>query len=178
MPQGRDGFQPADIHHLRAAQGWLELGLPSEAARELLRLSPETTESPLVLDVRWSVAHAQGDWTEAHRLACRCVELHPAHAPGWINRSYAARRMPGGGLPMALRLLLPALALFPGDSLVPYNLACYACQLHDPERAMQWFAIAEERDAISSSPPGNFRQRALQDEDLAPIHDWIRSRPA
>ncbi len=176
MPEGAQGLPPADIHRLRAAQGWTELGLPSEAARELQGLSPDVQTTPLALDVRWSVSNALGDWDLSHRVASLSVQLHPDHEPGWINRSYAARRMPDGGIPLALEQLLPALERFPDNSLIPYNLACYACRLDDLARAMEWFAIARKRDVRTATKPGIIMKLALNDPDLVPIRAWIRSQ--
>ena len=89
----------------------------------------------------------------------------------------AARRMPGGGLVLAQQQLSPALSLFPKSSLIPYNLACYACQLGDIEEAMRCFSIAETRHGKSPKKTECIRTRALEDADLAPVHDWIRNLP-
>jgi hypothetical protein len=175
MPEGSEGLTPADIHHLRAADGWKDLGLPAEAARELDQLSPGGAVHPVSLDVRSSLSGTLGDWSEAHRLASLNVHLHPGHEAAWISRAYAARRMPGGGLAHARDQLLPALDRFPENTLIPYNLACYACQLHDLDRAMAWFTVAEGRDAAFSDKPGKVRAMALKDDDLAQIHGWIRN---
>jgi len=45
-------LESPDIHHLLAAQGWLELDNPSEAGEEIARISPANLEHPDVLNVR------------------------------------------------------------------------------------------------------------------------------
>ena len=177
MAQRTGGLEPADLHRLRAAQGWLELGLPRDAARELQAIQGAALLHASTLDMRWAVAAALTDWSEAHGVGETSVQQHPRHEWGWSNRSYAARRMPGGGLVLAQQQLSPALSLFPKSSLIPYNLACYACQLGDIEEAMRCFSIAETRHGKSPKKTECIRTRALEDADLAPVHDWIRNLP-
>jgi hypothetical protein len=45
-------LESSDLHYLRAAQGWTELGNALEAARELERITPEQWAHPEVLKVR------------------------------------------------------------------------------------------------------------------------------
>lgn len=45
-------LESSDLHCLRAAQGWTELGNPVEATRELERITPAQRAHPEVLKVR------------------------------------------------------------------------------------------------------------------------------
>jgi hypothetical protein len=89
---------------------------------------------------------------------------------GWINQSYALRRMPDGGIRMAMEALLPALQKFPREVLIPYNLACYQCQLGDLEESRKYlrlaFKIGGRRQLLAL---------ALDDPDLKPIRDDLGS---
>ena len=50
----------ADQHHLRAAEGWLELGNHLEATAELEEIAPTLRGQPQVLEVRWQIyAHCK-----------------------------------------------------------------------------------------------------------------------
>jgi hypothetical protein len=53
-------LDPADHHHLQAAQGWLELGNHTEANEELERITPLNRAHPDVLQVRWRIYAAAG----------------------------------------------------------------------------------------------------------------------
>ncbi len=70
-------------------------------------------------------------------------------------------------------LLQPAAECFPKETTVPYNLACYTCQLGDLPGALQWFARAL---ALGESPVEKvLRLRAaLQDADLQPLWPEFR----
>lgn len=168
-------LEPPDLHLVRAAEGWLELHLPHEAEVELAQLSPEMREHPAVLEIRWHLHAAGAEWQLACVAADRLIAVAPQLVAGWIHRAYATRRMTGGGLTAAWEALLPAAEHFPDESLVPYNLACYACQLSRLEVARHWL-----QRALSIAGQNNHRamllQMALADADLAPLHaeipDW------
>jgi hypothetical protein len=46
-------FDIPDIHHLRTAVGWLELGNHLEADAELDNITPVLRAHPDVLEIRW-----------------------------------------------------------------------------------------------------------------------------
>lgn len=178
MGPAPDELAPGDLLRLRAAHGWLELGLPREALREAESVTESARFHLATLDVRRAVATSLLDWAAAHHVGELFVQHHPQLDAGWVHRAYAARRMPGGGLELALRQLLPALDRFPACTIIPYNLACYACQLEDMPRAKRWFAVAEAREARQpKATHGATRKMAMEDEDLAPLHEWIQALP-
>jgi hypothetical protein len=160
---------PPDLHRLRAAQGWLELGLPCEAEQELSGLGDAAKEHPAALEIGWATAAAQARWDHAFVLGDRLVGLDPTMVSAWIHRAYAARRMPGGGLERALAALLPAANHFPEEPMVAYNLACYLIRLGRIEEGWRWYAEAEVR-----GDPVQIRKQALQDDDLLEIWGRIR----
>lgn len=160
---------PPDLHRLRAAQGWLELGLPREAEEELAGLEESAKDHPAALDIGWAAAAAQAHWERAFVLGERLVARDPALVSAWIHRAYAARRMPGGGLERALAALLPAASQFPEEPMVAYNLACYLIRLGRIEEGWRWYAEAEVRGEAAQ-----IRKQALKDEDLREI--WVRIR--
>ncbi len=157
-------LEPSDTHRLRAAEGWLGLGLPAEAAAELDALSPSCQRHPDVLEVRWILhAHSQR-WDAALAAARELVLATPDRASGWLHRAYALRRAAGGGLTQAQAALQPAAERFPKEPTIPFNLACDACQLGQLDEARNWMKRAMKvggRDVI--------RQMALADEDLKPL---------
>jgi hypothetical protein len=160
-------------HHpsLRAAVGWLELGLPSEGLAELSSLPLEVKEHPMVLGLRWALHAKEQSWADAFAVAGTWVLKAPEEASAWISRSYAARRYPGGSLTEALALLEPAGFLFPEDETIPFNLACYQAQLGNLEEAWRWWAVA-----LSRGDARELCQRALSDPDLQPLWPQLRAR--
>ena len=81
-----------------------------------------------------------------------------------------SRRMRGGGLEQAEKLLLAALDLYPKESVIPYNLACYAAQLGRLDEAWDWLLRAA---GIEGQIEG-IRDRGLTDADLEPLWEKLR----
>lgn len=161
-PAGRD------YHYLQAVEGWLDLGNPIEALAELQRVSPSLKHHPHVLSAKWQVAAALRDWTTAFDVA-GLMQVHmPLDPAGWIQRSYALRRAPSGGLQQAWDALLPAFDKFPAVSIIPYNLACYAAQLGKLDDAWDWLHRAVE----AAEDISEIKEMALKDEDLRAL--WPR----
>ena len=65
-----------------------------------------------------------------------------------------------------MEILLDAEAKFPREAAIPYNLACYYCQLGEIEKAKRYLKKAFEIDL-------NWRVVALEDDDLKPLWDSI-----
>lgn len=159
-----------DAHFLLAAAGWLELGLPAEAAAELHKVSAAFQDHPDVLETRWQVCAAQKDWEAAAQVATTLVTKAPERDSGYIHRAYSLRRVKGGGLDAAWGALRPVLEKFPKNPIIPYNLACYAAQSGRVQEAWDWLHQAMEaaRDVAS------IKKMALADDDLRPLWDRIR----
>src|SRR5580765_5358025 len=62
-------LQPSDSFHVRAAQGWLELGNHLEANEELEEITPVQKAHPTVLFVRWDIYAMAKKWDYAAMLA-------------------------------------------------------------------------------------------------------------
>lgn len=163
-------IEPPDSHRVRAAVGWLELGCPADALQELDGLSEDNTEHPDVLELRWQIHAAGKDWPAAVGAATRLMARAPERASGWLHHAYALRRAPNGGLERARDALRPAFEQFPREPLIPYNLACYACQLGKLNEARHWF-----RCAVKAGRKATITRLALKDEDLRPLWDEIRA---
>lgn len=163
-------LHPPDLHHLRAAIGWLELGNATEAEEEIARLSPESLDNPNVLAVRWQICAATQSWEAARDVADRQVSVSPERVDGWIHRAYAIRRAKGGGLQKAWDALFPAADLFPKEPLIAYNLACYAARFGRLDEAWTWLRTAIQAGGSKAS----IQSLALADDDLQPLWDRIR----
>ncbi len=159
-------LNPPDSHYLNAALGWLELGSWQEAKGEWAGISPENRNHPGVLEVSWQIHAMQRDWAEALEIAARLLELTPESPAGWICHSYTLHEMKR--TQEAFESLLPIVNRFSSDATIPYNLACYACQLGHLKEAREWL-----RRAIKIK--SKFRKVALQDPDLRPMWDQVKA---
>ena len=163
-----------DRFHFESAEGWLMLGNPTESEVELQRICSPFQKHPNVLELRWLI-HAQGGkWNDCLAIAREIIAEVPSRPFGWIHLAYSLRRVDEGGLRMAWDALLPALARFPDNQTVPYNLSCYACQLGNLPEARRLltraFDIARElgdRETI--------RSMALADSDLKDLWAEVRA---
>jgi Flp pilus assembly protein TadD len=162
-------LEPPDTHYFMAAIGWLELGSPVEAKAELAQVSPARQQHPDVLEVRWALAAEQGCWEEALQVAQVLVRRAPKRSSGWLHQAYALRRVPDGSVRKAWEALLPAFAKFPKEPTIPFNLACYACQLHQLDTARD---LLKRAKVIGGKE--KIREMALQDSDLKPLWDELR----
>jgi tetratricopeptide (TPR) repeat protein len=162
-------LEPPDTFYLSAAVGWYELGNLAEARNELTRLSPAAQKHPDVLEVRWMFCAHQKAWEEALSVAQELVEQAPKRASGWLHKAYALRRAPSGGLSQAMTALLPASEKFPREPTIPFNLACYACQLNQLDEARAWL-----KKALKVGGKRKVRAMALADQDLEPLWGEIK----
>jgi predicted Zn-dependent protease len=160
-------IEPPDLHFLNAAEGWLELGNPVEARSELARISPATRQHTSVLELEWQISAGEKAWEAALVTARAIIRAAPHRAVGWINQSYTLHELKRTR--EALKLLLPMAGKFAKVSTIPYNLACYACQLGDLEEAQEWLD-----KAITVGGKREITQQALRDSDLEPLWPKIR----
>jgi len=158
-------LEPPEIHHLNAAQGWLELGNPAEAAAELDRIAPTIQRHPEVLETRWQVYAKSQKWQQCVEVGSQLVESAPKSSSGWIHRSYALHELQRTR--EAFDALLPATAKFPANWLVQYNLACYCCRMKDFNRAMTFF-----EKACALGDAREVKAMGLKDTDLREL--WER----
>jgi predicted Zn-dependent protease len=161
-------FDPAENHQLRAAEGWFELGLLDDALAELRGLSGSNPAAAEASRLRWRIHAARGDWRSALDAAGDTVALEPDDPNGWVHRSFCLHELKRTA--EAWDLLESVAPRFPDDPVIPYNLACYACQLGRETTAKLWL----ERAALVWNA-GDFKGHALKDPDLQPIKDYIEA---
>jgi tetratricopeptide (TPR) repeat protein len=163
------GLQPPDSHHLSAAQGWLGLGNHTEANAELEKIALTLRAHPSVLATRLEIYARAAKWDVAAEIAAALVKVQPKEPMAWITLAYATRRKLGGGIPQAKEVLTPAQKRFPKVWLIPYNLACYECQLGNREEAWAWL-----KKAFDLGDPKQLKLMALEDGDLEQV--WAKIR--
>jgi predicted Zn-dependent protease len=161
---------PPHSHLLSAAEGWMGLGNPAEAKAELARLPKRLQTHPDVLEVRWAVLAQEQDWPQALEVARALLTIAPNQAYGWVHQAYSLRRLADGGLQAAWDALFPAMEKFPKNPIIPYNLACYACQMQQPDKARVLITRA-----MAIGGRDQIKRMALNDSDLKPIWKEIES---
>jgi len=160
-------LEPPDTHFLSAAEGWLMLGAPHEARRELGRIRLENRRHPEVQQVRWRIWAAAHKWRACMLLAQSLLIEEPENPFGWVHRSFALHEM--RRTQEAYDQLLPAVQQFADDFIIPYNLACYACQMGRLAEAWSWYQRAR-----GLADARMIQSMALEDKDLQSIWDKIR----
>ena len=162
-------LEPPDTHYLSAAIGWLGLGNLAEAKAELAQISESHRQHPDVLELRWDIAAMEKEWQQALETARALLEVAPERCSGWWRQAYALRRVPDGSIKKAWDALLPAFDKFPQESIISYNLACYACQMGQLDAARTWF-----NRAMVIGGKERIKPQALADSDLEPLWEEIK----
>jgi tetratricopeptide (TPR) repeat protein len=165
LVSGLDALSPPDSHHFNAACGWFELDNHAEAFAELDRISNPAQIHPDVLTLRWEIFAAEKKWQEALEIGRALVQLAPERADSWIKQSYALHELKR--TQEAWDALHSVSEHFPELSTIPYNLACYACQLEQIPVALNWL-----KRAMKAGGKDRIRKMALSDHDLKPI--WLQ----
>ena len=152
---------------LSHAQGYLELGMITEAAAELAGITGPERSTPGVMAVRIAVLQEQGAWPDLRELARDFVQQVPGEAAAWVTWAYATRR--ADSIDAAEKILLEAEQKHPAEPTIQFNLGCYACQRGDLAEARRRVDRAIDLDA-------KFAALAEQDADLAPLREQKKER--
>lgn len=145
------------LRPLIAADGYLYLGMPAEALRELDEINPAEQKHASVLRARIRVLLHLKRWLDADELSALGQEVYPDENEFMVQRAFALHQLKRGG--EAVHVLLNAPEWIRRTGILHYNLACYEAQLGDMNTARQCIRAAIE---INSS----FKKNARQDPDL------------
>lgn len=145
---------------LRAAAGWLELGLADEALFELQSLPFEHQTGRDALEVKLTAQMDCQSWNGASETA-RLLCLKAADEPEFFLRAAYCLHETGDTLAACNQLLRGPKTLFE-MAIFHYNLACYLWTLGEANRARSHLKQAIEMDH-------SFLEAARDDRDLAGI---------
>lgn len=136
---------------LRAAAGWLELGLADEALEELGRLPAEAQVLRGPLEIKLAAQMERGQWNPASETA-RLLCLKAEDEPEFFLRAAYCLHETGDTLAARDQLLRGPKKLFE-IPVFHYNLACYLWTLGDAERAREHLtkAVRMDRDFLDSA---------------------------
>ena len=125
-----------------------------------------------MLELRWSICSEEGKWQESLQIAQTLLQVEPGSPSGWIYQAYALRRIPDGSVKKAWTALLPAFDKFPKETMISFNLSCYAAQMNQLDAARVWFKRAIVIGGKNRKE--KIKQMALEDSDLQPLWDEIK----
>jgi tetratricopeptide (TPR) repeat protein len=144
------------------AEGYLTLGLKTEAAEALAEITGADREATPVLAMSMAVQCERADWAAAARTGAVLCEREP-NVPGhWVQWAYATRRH--AGLAQAREILLRGVRLHPREAVFHFNLACYEAQLGHLNDAQDLLDLACDLDE-------SFIELAKTDPDLESLRD-------
>ena len=143
---------------LRAAAGWLELGLADEALYELQALPVEVQNLRGPLELKLTAQMEREQWNAASETA-RLLCLKAEDVPEYFLRAAFCLHETGDTLAACNQLLRGPKTLFE-MAIFHYNLACYLWTLGESKRARSHLKQAIAMDE-------SFLESAREDRDLA-----------
>ena len=152
--------------HLQRADGYLDLSMVKEAREELDKIPELLRSHPGVGQIELRLAIASNRWPVAEKLARELCAAFPDEPGYWIQLAYAVRR--ASTIVHARKILLEIQPRFSSVAVIPFNLACYECQLGHADEAKKYL-----RSAIELDP--QCREMALEDPDLEILWSEIES---
>ena len=145
---------------LRAASGYLDLGMITDAADELDLIDPSERVHLEVIRMRAVIYFNTGHWALLKIFSSMLVLAEPQTAENWLWLAFANRRC--DSISEAAATLTRALALHPSDPLIHYNLAAYAALSGD-------LALCRKRLSSAIRLDPELRKTAIDDDDLLPL---------
>ena len=151
----------AETHRaLEAADGYLYLGMPTEALDEFKAIVEAERGNPSVMLAEIRVLLHLKNWKQAERLSARGARMHPSEDEFTVQRVFALHQLEKGE--EAFRVLLSAPEWIRRTGILHYNLACYEARLGDLRAARRCIDAAIE---INSA----IKKNARTDPDLAAL---------
>jgi tetratricopeptide (TPR) repeat protein len=149
---------------IQAAQGYVELGLHSEAREELSQLSAIAAERPDALEISALCFMGESRWAEALPLTQKLCQIEPKEPGGYIHAAYCLHEL--GQTHEALDLLARGPAALKAKPVYYYNVGCYMAKLGQKDKALKLLEQSFEMD-------GSLRSYARKDPDLAGLREKL-----
>lgn len=142
---------------IRAASGWLELGMPEDALEELNGLSGQDSEESKVLELKLAAQMAKEDWKNAAETAMALCSQSVDEPEFFLSAAYCLHET--GETAEAKNWLQRGPDVLSEMPVFHYNMACYLWTLGEKERARNHLSKAVEMDE-------SFMESARYDKDL------------
>lgn len=160
---------------LRAAEGYLSLGMPDHALEALNQLTEDTALDLECLLLRGDALRVKQ--THADALVCfrKAHEVDPENLDAFLGMAWCHKRL--GQVDLSIIALRQAQQSHPEVPIVLYNLSCYYALDHQKEHALSWLGralrknpeflklIPEETDFDSLRDDPDFRHLLALFED-------------
>lgn len=143
---------------IRAASGWLELGMPDDALEELDALVGEDREERKALELKLAAQMSKEDWNPAAETAQNLCMQAVDEPDFFLSAAFCLHET--GDTEEARKWLLKGPRVLDEMPVFHYNMACYLWTLGEGERAKNHLAQAVGMDA-------SFLESAREDKDLA-----------
>jgi len=157
-------LEKPDQQHLRAAHGYIQLGMFEEANAELEEIDPFCRHLPEVLTARVAIYYGLKKWDLMAVVAKKLAEINLNEPANFIDWAYATRR--AESIHLAHAILSKGAELHPENGAIQFNLACYESQLGNLDRAKAHLSQATKIDR-------KFSAMALDDPDLEPLWESL-----
>ena len=144
-----------------AAQGYLELGMVSDALAELRQLPEAVVNEPLVLELQVLILIRAKRWKAAKTAASKLCAVSPEDGSGYMHLAFCQHEL--GDTKGARKTLLGGPRSLEKMATYYYNLACYEAVLGQVEAARVYLEQSIRIDK-------RFRDFAKYDVDLAALH--------
>jgi tetratricopeptide (TPR) repeat protein len=142
---------------MRAAAGWLELGMPGDALGELEGLSHDEGRSRKALELKLAAQMAMSAWVDASVTGLDLCGIAPEDPDYHLSAAYCLHET--GATERAMDCLLNGPEALKDFPLYHYNMACYLWTLGDGDTAKRHLLNAVEMDE-------GFLEAARTDRDL------------
>jgi len=149
--------EPETGRQLRAAEGYLTLGMPEEALQALSEIPDARQDDAGVMRRRVRALLHLHRWNEAERLSFKAMEVYPEENEFMVQRAFALHQQEKGV--EAAEVILNAPSWIRNTGILYYNLACYEATLGDLGIARQCIETAFGINAA-------FKKNARKDPDL------------
>jgi hypothetical protein len=144
-------------HILRRTYGWLELGCPDEALKQLDELPDVLHSSRDVLKLKCKILAVAESWNDLKSVSAASAKYYPNEAA--FAELWAWAEHKGGRSAEAYTLLLDASQKFEKTWRTNYFLACFAHSTQRSQEAAEWLGHA----FLLHSAPGQLKEMALEE---------------
>lgn len=125
---------------LDAARGYLTLGMPDHALRELRGIDASGNGAPDLHQLRGEALRQKEDWDGALDEYRRALDGESAEVTMLMGMAWCYKRT--GRIDMALSTMQRAYHADPKQPVVLYNIACYHALKGDKPQALSWLGRA------------------------------------
>jgi hypothetical protein len=143
---------------LRQTHGWLELGCPEEAGRELETLPDSLHSTREVLKLKCAILAAQQEWEHLAGLAATCADYFPTEPAFGEEQAWAEHQL--GRSADAYHLLIKRSKGCQASWRTAYYLACFSYRTNRVREATEWLGLA----LLLHRAPAQLKTRALREE--------------